>query len=217
MGLPLCMCLSCAVLNIYSSEGHIRITDFGLAKGNITSESRTNSLCGTIEYMAPEIVNGSGHGKQADWWSLGILVFEMLSGKPPFLSKNKKKLEKMIMSEKIKMPKFFSSEASQLLKGLLNRNKNARLGAGADGSERVKTSRFFAKINWSRLYERKVSPPYIPQVEGPDCCANFDDHITQQPALDSPAPTPDDTNMFHGFTYEAPSPIAALGKRSPTK
>lgn len=200
-------------------EGHVKVTDFGLAKGDISSESRTNSFVGTMEYMAPEILTATGHGKQADWWSLGILVFEMLSGKPPFLSKNKKTLEKKIVNEKIKMPKHFSSEVHVFLKGLLNRNAEARLGAGPDGFDKVKTSRFFSKINWTRLQERKISPPFIPQVEGPDCCANFDDSITQQPALDSPASTPDGKNHFHGFTYEAPSPLmmAVAATTSPTR
>ena len=116
------------------------------------------------------------------------------------------------------MPKFFSAEASALLKGLLNRNKSARLGAGADGSERVRSCRFFARIDWARLYDRRVSPPYVPQVEGPDCCANFDAHITEQPALDSPASTPDEKSaLFHGFTYEAPSPLAVAATRSPSR
>ena len=197
-------------------EGHIVITDFGLAKGDINSEGRTNSFCGTMEYMAPEIIAATGHGKQADWWSLGILVFEMLSGKPPFLSKNKKALEKKILNEKIKMQKHFSSEVHLLLKGLLTRNSDSRLGAGPDGSSHVKSSRFFSRINWKKLNERKISPPFIPQVDGPDCCANFDDHITKQPALDSPASTPDGKNVFQGFTYEAPSPIM-LAVASPSK
>ena len=86
------------------SEGHIKITDFGLAKLNMTEGERTNSFIGTMEYMAPEVINGKGHGKDVDWWSVGILLFEMLTGMPPFNAKSRNQLQKQIVSGKLKYP-----------------------------------------------------------------------------------------------------------------
>ena len=91
------------------SEGHIKITDFGLAKLNMAEGERTNSFIGTMEYMAPEIINGKGHGKDVDWWSVGILLFEMLTGMPPFNAKSRNQLQKQITAGKLKYPRKFLS------------------------------------------------------------------------------------------------------------
>ncbi len=93
---------------LLDSDGHIKITDFGLAKGNMgDDDSRTNSFIGTMEYMAPEIVTGRGHGKAVDWWSVGILMYEMLCGVPPFRAKSRAALQKQITSGKIKLPRMY--------------------------------------------------------------------------------------------------------------
>jgi p70 ribosomal S6 kinase len=93
------------------------LTDFGLAK-EFEENTRTNSMCGTVEYMAPEIIQGRGHDKAADWWSVGVLLFEMLTGRPPFLGGNRDKIQQKIIKDKIKLPAFLSSEAHSLLKGV---------------------------------------------------------------------------------------------------
>ena len=89
---------------LLDSEGHIKVTDFGLSKGNMTEGERTNSFIGTMEYMAPEIIAGKGHGKEVDWWSVGILLFEMLTGMPPFNAKSRNQLQKQITGGKLKFP-----------------------------------------------------------------------------------------------------------------
>ena len=95
---------------LLDSDGHIRITDFGLAKGNMSSGERTNSFIGTMEYMAPEVIQGKGHGKDVDWWSVGILLFEMMTGMPPFSAKSRTQLQKQITVGKLKYPcKFCTS------------------------------------------------------------------------------------------------------------
>ena len=90
---------------LLDSEGHIKVTDFGLAKGNMSDEERTNSFIGTMEYMAPEIIAGRGHGKAVDWWSVGILLYEMLCGVPPYRAKSRTQLQKQILGAKLKMPR----------------------------------------------------------------------------------------------------------------
>uniref|UniRef100_A0A453I5H8 non-specific serine/threonine protein kinase n=1 Tax=Aegilops tauschii subsp. strangulata TaxID=200361 RepID=A0A453I5H8_AEGTS len=104
---------------LLDAHGHAMLTDFGLAK-EFDENTRSNSMCGTVEYMAPEIVQGRGHDKAADWWSVGILLFEMLTGKPPFFGGNRDKIQQKIVKEKMKLPTYLSSEVHSLLKGLLH-------------------------------------------------------------------------------------------------
>nr|DAD38595.1 TPA_asm: hypothetical protein HUJ06_012917 [Nelumbo nucifera] len=102
---------------LLDADGHVKLTDFGLAK-QFEENTRSNSMCGTLEYMSPEIILGKGHDKSADWWSVGILLFEMLTGKPPFIGGNREKIQQKIIKDKIKLPAFLSSEAHSLLKGV---------------------------------------------------------------------------------------------------
>ena len=90
---------------LLDKDGHIKVTDFGLAKANMSADGRTNSFIGTMEYMAPEIILGMGHGKAVDWWSVGILLYEMLCGMPPFKAKGRQQLQKQIASAKLKLPR----------------------------------------------------------------------------------------------------------------
>jgi len=107
---------------LLDSQGHVNLTDFGLAKEDMGANDKTGTFCGTIEYMAPEMISGQGYGKEADWWSLGILIYDMLIGNPPFKHKNRKVLQDKIMKDKIKMPDYLTGEAITLIKGLLERN-----------------------------------------------------------------------------------------------
>ena len=175
---------------LLGADGHLKVTDFGLAKCNMTDEPRTNSMCGTIEYMAPEVILGKGHGKTVDWWSIGILLYEMLVGLPPFRSKNKNTLKKRITEAKLKLPMYLTSEAHSLIKALLQRDPSKRLGYGPSGFEQVKKHPFFKTVNWKKLEKREVPSPFKPVVNGTDCVNNFDKEYTDQPALDSPCGTP---------------------------
>lgn len=186
-------------------DGHVMVTDFGLAK-EIDESSRSNSLCGTTEYMAPEILQSKGHNKNADWWSIGILLYEMLTGQPPFTHPNRKKLQEKIINEKLKLLPRLSSEAHSLLKGLLQKDPLKRLGSGPKGAEEIKTHKWFRTINWKKLETRELEPKFKPDVSGQDCTANFDKCWTAMPLDDSPAPTPTAGEHFQGYTYVAPNP-----------
>ncbi|KAJ9163686.1 hypothetical protein P3X46_023326 [Hevea brasiliensis] len=186
-------------------DGHVMLTDFGLAK-EIDESSRSNSLCGTTEYMAPEILLSKGHNKDADWWSVGILLYEMLTGQPPFTHKDRKKLQERIIKEKVKLPPYLSTEAHSLLKGLLQKEPSRRLGSGPGGGDEVKSHKWFGSINWKKLEARESQPKFKPDVSGKDCTANFDKCWTTMPPDDSPAATPTAGEHFQGYTYIAPNP-----------
>lgn len=190
---------------LLDSDGHIRITDFGLAKGNMnTDNDRTNSFIGTMEYMAPEIVQGKGHGKVVDWWSTGILLYEMLCGMPPFRAKSRNALQTQILTSKVKYPKFLSTEAQNLLKGLLARDPIKRLGYGEKGSENVRKHPFFKKISWTQLENRQIESTFKPMIRNSLSVENFDKIWTDQAPEDSPCGTPTNASTFENFTYVAP-------------
>uniref|UniRef100_A0A1J3DMK8 non-specific serine/threonine protein kinase n=2 Tax=Noccaea caerulescens TaxID=107243 RepID=A0A1J3DMK8_NOCCA len=186
-------------------DGHVMLTDFGLAK-EFEENTRSNSMCGTTEYMAPEIVRGKGHDKAADWWSVGILLYEMLTGKPPFMG-SKGKIEQKIVKDKIKLPKFLTSEAHALLKGLLQKEPERRLGSGPCGADEIKQHKWFKGMNWKKLEAREVKPSFKPEISGRQCIANFDKCWTEMSVLDSPASSPTSdpmVNPFSNFTYVRP-------------
>ncbi|MBA0868028.1 hypothetical protein Goshw_007689 [Gossypium schwendimanii] len=187
---------------LLDAEGHVMLTDFGLAK-EFNENTRSNSMCGTLEYMSPEIVLGKGHDKAADWWSVGILLYEMLTGKPPFSGGNRQKIQDKIIKEKIKLPAFLSSEAHSILKG---KDASKRLGSGQGGSEEIKRHKWFKSINWKKLEARQIRPSFLPEVAGNQCIANFEECWTNMPVHDSPVASPTfGENPFKGFTYVRPA------------
>ncbi|KAA3456973.1 serine/threonine-protein kinase AtPK2/AtPK19-like [Gossypium australe] len=190
---------------LVDADGHVMLTDFGLAK-EIDESSRSNSMCGTTEYMAPEILQSKGHNKDADWWSVGILLYEMLTGQPPYTHANRQKLQQRIIQEKLKLPPFLTTEAHSLLKGLLQKEPSRRLGSGPGGGDEIKKHKWFRSINWKKLEAREIQPKFKPDVSGKECTANFDKCWTTMPADDSPASTPTAGEHFQGYTYVAPNP-----------
>ncbi|KAM5282477.1 LOW QUALITY PROTEIN: ribosomal protein S6 kinase alpha-2-like [Hipposideros larvatus] len=155
---------------LLDEEGHIKITDFGLSKEAIDHDKRAYSFCGTIEYMAPEVVNRRGHTQSADWCSFGVLMFEMLMGSLPFQGKDRKETMALILKAKLGMPQFLSMEAQSLLRALFKRNPCNRLGAGIDGVEEIKRHPFFVTIDWNKMLRRTRSrfpgrrPPAQPRL-----------------------------------------------------
>ncbi|XP_019184433.1 PREDICTED: serine/threonine-protein kinase AtPK2/AtPK19-like [Ipomoea nil] len=189
---------------LLDAEGHVVLTDFGLAK-QFDENSRFNSLCGTVEYMAPEIILGKGHDKAADWWSVGVLLYEMLTGKPPFFGGNRQKVQQKITKDKIKLPAYLSSDAHSLLKGLLQKEARKRFGSGPKGSDEIKSHKWFRSINWKKLEAREIQPSFCPEVAGKHCVANFEERWTAMPLLESPAASPKGCeNPFRGYSFMRP-------------
>lgn len=198
---------------LLDADGHVMLTDFGLAK-QFEESTRSNSMCGTLEYMAPEIILGKGHDKAADWWSVGVLLFEMLTGKPPFCGGSRDKIQNKIVKDKMKLPAFLSSEAHSLLKALLQKEATKRLGFGPRGVEEIKGHKWFKPINWRKLEVREIQPSFRPEVAGTHCVANFEKRWTDMPLEDSPAASPNGGNPFKDFSYVRPAP-SFLQRNSP--
>uniref|UniRef100_A0A8C6UAN8 non-specific serine/threonine protein kinase n=1 Tax=Neogobius melanostomus TaxID=47308 RepID=A0A8C6UAN8_9GOBI len=196
--------------NILLDEaGHIKLTDFGLSKESVDADKKAYSFCGTVEYMAPEVVNRRGHTQSADWWSLGVLMFEMLTGTLPFQGKDRNETMNMILKAKLGMPQFLSLDAQSLLRMLFKRNPANRLGAGPDGVEEIKRHAFFSTIDWNKLYRRELQPPFKPAAGKPDDTFCFDPEFTAKTPKDSPGipPSANAHQLFKGFSFVAPAPM----------
>ncbi|KAM9774767.1 ribosomal protein S6 kinase alpha-3 [Syngnathus typhle] len=186
---------------LLDEDGHIKLTDFGLSKESIDHENKAYSFCGTVEYMAPEVVNRRGHTHSADWWSYGVLMFEMLTGTLPFQGKDRKETMTMILKAKLGMPQFLSSEAQSLLRNLFKRNPSNRLGAGPDGVEEIKRHQFFSTIDWNKLFRREIPPPFKPAAGRPDDTFYFDPEFTAKTPRGQPPPLHNDSACQAGQTH----------------
>jgi len=188
---------------VLDGEGHVQITDFGLAKSDVSSQNPTQTFCGTPEYLAPEIIKGKGHSKPVDWWSLGILLYEMLVGLPPFYSENMNEMYELILNSPLKFPSFVPSDAQSLLKGLLEKNPEKRLGSGSGDYKEIQKHAFFSNIDWDKLFKRKITPPFIPEKDTMDGKAgNFDTEFTSERVMDSFAVNvKDESADFGDFEY----------------
>lgn len=158
---------------LIDKHGHIKITDFGFAKR--IENDRTYTLCGTPEYLAPEIIKGSrvGYGKSVDWWAVGILIFEMLSGYPPFYDNEPVGIYKKIIAGIIEFPRFFDVKAKDLIRKLLNPEISLRLGVNDDG-EMTKKHRWFRGVDWDEVYRREIPSPWIPILKNEEDCSCFE-------------------------------------------
>jgi serine/threonine-protein kinase Psk1 len=213
---------------LLDSEGHLLLTDFGLSKVAVEDpstpgSSRCNSTgIGTIEYMAPEVIRGSelssigpGYGKQCDWWSLGALGFDLLTGSPPFGGNNYTKIQQNIVKQKLSLPYFLSPDAKDLLTRLLRKEPNKRLGAkGKPDVAIMKKHRFFRKLDWTKLERRELEPPIRPLITDPELAENFSHEFTNlavSPALERFTGGLSSTDPFGGFSYVASSSLLEAG------
>jgi serine/threonine protein kinase len=192
---------------LLDSNGHVALTDFGLCKENVSFDDTTNTFCGTAEYLAPEVLTGQGYGKAVDWWSLGILFFEMTTGLPPFYSENTNLMYKKILNNKLLFPPGYSELGQSLVRGLLERDPRRRLGGGPSDATEVQKHPFFAGMDWEKLYKKQYKPPFKPKVESETDTSNFDPCFTEEMSVESlsnkqSAPLSDSVQQnFKGFTF----------------
>ena len=174
---------------LLDSEGHLLLTDFGLSKEAVDGEHRCRSMTGTVEYMAPEVIQQYNYGTAVDWWSFGILGFDLLTGASPFRANNDMKIREKILKSKLVMPYFLSMDAKDLLTRLLRKEPKKRLGGCMPKDlQTIKNHRFFRKIEWARLERREVEPPIKPLITDPELAENFSAEFTTL-AVSPPVPT----------------------------
>jgi len=186
-------------------EGHVVVTDFGLAKEGLYGEQRTETRAGTPEYLAPEVIKGEKYTKSVDWWAVGILVFEMLTGAPPFFDNDIQKLFQKITSGELHFPEGVTPEASDFVSKLLTRDITKRLSE----PEKIKSHPWFKSIDFEKLNAKEIPPPFVPKVSGADDLAEIDPEFLKQPIQEDDEPTTDVPNnrkvtlndLFVGFTF----------------
>lgn len=207
---------------LLDNDGHVCLTDFGLAK-EVNPGEKTQTFCGTPEYLAPEIITASGHDKAVDWWSLGILLYELTVGIPPFYSQNVNEMYSKIQHGVLRFPPFLSQDCKTLIVGLLNRKPSERLGSKND-FEDLRSSDFFQALSthsyfagatvdtddiWKAVYEKKLNPAFKPQVDNVEDVRNFDEEFLNEPVVDSVVPNAPYANnsqeVFKDFTYKGGS------------
>ena len=162
-------------------SGYLKLTDFGFAK---VVESRTYTLCGTPEYLAPEIILNKGHGKPVDWWTTGILLYEMIAGIDPFSDDDPMMVYQKILKGKIKFPSSFDSNAKSIIKHLLEADLTKRYGNLKNGVKDITTHRFFKGVDWDKILKKQITPPYVPKIKSNNDISNF----SAYPDSDNPAP-----------------------------
>ncbi|KAF5895316.1 serine/threonine-protein kinase N2-like isoform X2, partial [Clarias magur] len=193
---------------LLDTEGYVKIADFGLCKEGMGFQERTSTFCGTPEFLAPEVLTETSYTRAVDWWGLGVLIFEMLVGESPFPGDDEEEVFDSIVNDEVRYPRFLSTEAISIMRRLLRRNPERRLGGGERDAEEVKKHLFFRNIDWSGLLAKKVKPPFAPMIHGASDVSNFDDEFTSEaPVLTPPRePRPlnrDEQEMFADFDYIA--------------
>lgn len=194
---------------LLDSEGFLKIADFGLCKEGMGHGDRTSTFCGTPEFLAPEVLTETSYTRAVDWWGLGVLIYEMLVGESPFPGDDEEEVFDSIVNEEVRYPRFLSEEAISIMRRLLRKNPEKRLGFSERDAEDVKKQSFFRDLKWDDLLQRKVRPPFVPTVRAPEDVSNFDQEFTnEQPVLTPPRDeqrriSAIDQQLFAGFDYVA--------------
>ena len=199
---------------LLDKDGHIKLADFGLSKIMLEkNKAKAFTLCGTPDYLAPEILEDKGYDKTVDWWSLGALIYEMLVGYSPFKMKKGEQLNIEKYKQPVPLHNHFTPEAKMIITDLLVVEPSKRLGYGSNGTENIKKHPFFKDINWEELYNKKVEPEFVPKIFNELDLGNFDKFFTNENVfepeseMNSASVLKDNPNEFAGFTYVKPGVV----------
>ena len=195
---------------LLDSKGHVKLTDFGLSKILEDEDDKAFTLCGTPQYLAPEVLLKKGYDKMVDWWSLGCVLYEMLMGRLPFAIK-RGMINLKIYEKKIDFPRKISNEARDLIEKFLVVNPTERLGYGPNGTDDIKNHPFFNGVDWDLAIQKKYKPPFIPKLKNDVDLRYFDNCFTDEP-IGGPKRRitirdrdREPSNEYKGFTYMAES------------
>uniref|UniRef100_A0A8C7FBZ3 protein kinase C n=1 Tax=Oncorhynchus kisutch TaxID=8019 RepID=A0A8C7FBZ3_ONCKI len=190
----------------HERQGYVKIADFGLCKEGMGYGDRTSTFCGTPEFLAPEVLTDTSYTRAVDWWGLGVLVYEMLVGESPFPGDDEEEVFDSIVNDEVRYPRFLSTEAIGIMRRLLRRNPERRLGSGEKDADDVKKQPFFRSVDWEALLQRRLPPPFVPNIKGREDVSNFDEEFTTEtPALTPPRErrtlSRKDQDCFKDFDY----------------
>ncbi|KAJ3614684.1 hypothetical protein NHX12_018255 [Muraenolepis orangiensis] len=191
---------------LLDKDGYVKIADFGLCKEGMGYGDRTSTFCGTPEFLAPEMLTDTSYTRAVDWWGLGVLIYEMLVGESPFPGDDEEEVFDSIVNDEVRYPRFLSTEAIGIMRRLLRRNPERRLGSGEKDAEEVKKQPFFRTMDWEALLQRKLPPPFVPRISGKEDVSNFDEEFTAElPSLTPPREpctlSRKDQDGFRDFDY----------------
>lgn len=204
---------------LLDSDGHVSLTDFGLAK-ELGADGLLRSLCGTPEYLSPQVIQGQAYDKNVDYWALGTMLYEFLTGLPPFYSNQLKVMYERILTAKLSFNKDcgISPAGQQFIAGLLERDPSKRLGCGPNGLDDIKNHPWFKGMSWEDVYNHKVSPLYRPQSTQSGKPLNVDEQFRRAPVVDTPVEQGQLNNKIHfpDFTF-APEKEGGMNSNHATK
>jgi len=193
---------------LLDADGYVKIADFGLCKEGMGFGQKTGTFCGTPEFLAPEVLTETSYTRSVDWWGLGVLIFEMLVGESPFPGDDEEEVFDSIVNDEVRYPRFLSNDSIALMRRLLRKNPERRLGSSQRDAEDIKKQPFFKDMKWESLLNRKLKAPFIPTVKHAEDVSNFDVEFTsEEPILTPPKErrglSVNDQTLFTGFDYTA--------------
>ncbi|KAI8614187.1 hypothetical protein BC830DRAFT_1128686 [Chytriomyces sp. MP71] len=185
-------------------DGHVKIADYGLCKENMPFGARTTTFCGTPEFMSPEILLEKPYTRSVDWWSFGVLIYELLLGQAPFKGEDEDQIFDSILHKEVQFPSKIDPKAADVIRRLLTKDPGTRLGNGPLDADEIKAHPFFSDVNWADVLHKRNPPPFVPSITSATDVSNFDEEFTKEMPVLTPCKTTlasADQEEFRGFTY----------------